>query len=137
MTDSPSPGRAVLVAGGAGYIASHVVRALIDAGREPVVVDDLSTGHRASVPEGVAVYEASIGDRAALDEALAAHDVSAVMHFCAHSRVGESVESPRKYYRNNIANGLVLLGAMIDHGVEAMVFSSSGRWRKTSISCPS
>ncbi len=125
MTDSQTRGRAVLVAGGAGYIASHVIRALIDAGREPVVIDDLSTGHRASAPEGVAVREASVGDRAALDEVFAAYDVSAVMHFCAHTYVGESVESPRKYYRNNIANGLVLLGAMIDHGVEALVFSSS------------
>jgi len=116
---------AVLVCGGAGYIASHVVGALLDAGRTPVVVDDLSTGRRRAVPEGVALHEASVGDRAALDAVFAAHDIAAVMHFCAHAYVGESVEDPRKYYRNNTVNALVLLEAMLDHGVGEIVFSSS------------
>ena len=115
----------VLVCGGAGYIASHVIRSLIEAGRTPVVVDDLSTGHRAAVPGGVSFHDASVGDRAALDEVFAAHEIGAVMHFCAHTYVGESVSDPRKYYRNNVANGLTLLEAMLDHDVRRIVFSST------------
>ena len=132
MTDGRSaaassgrPNGAVLVCGGAGYIGSHVVRMLVDAGRRPVVLDDLSTGHRASLPEGVELIDGSIGDKAVLASAFASHAVAAVMHFCANAYVGESVEDPRKYYRNNIANGLSLLEAMLDAGVGNIVFSSS------------
>ncbi len=125
MSDPESRGRTVLVCGGAGYIASHVVVALLEAGHTPVVVDDLSTGHRGAVAEGVELKVVSIGDRAAMDEVFDAHDVSAVMHFCARACVGESVADPRAYYQNNVADGLCLLGAMIDHGVGAIVFSSS------------
>ena len=115
----------VLVCGGAGYIGSHVVRVLLEAGQTPLVVDDLSTGHRDSLPEGVELIVASVGDRAALADVFASHDVAAVMHFCANAYVGESVENPRKYYRNNLANGLTLLEAMLDAGVRRLVFSSS------------
>ena len=124
MSQEPSQS-VVLVCGGAGYIGSHVVRSLIEAGRTPVVVDDFSAGHRQAVPDGVTVCEASVGDRAALDGVFAAHDVAAVMHFCAHTYVGESVTDPRKYYRNNVANGLTLLEAMLDHDVRRFVFSST------------
>jgi UDP-glucose 4-epimerase len=123
-----SPGQAggtVLVCGGAGYIGSHVVRMLTEAGRRCVVVDDLSTGHRASLGEDVELLAASVGDKAGMAEVFASHDVAAVMHFCANAYVGESVEDPRKYYRNNVANGLALLEAMLDAGVRNLVFSSS------------
>ncbi len=116
---------AVLVCGGAGYIGSHVVRMLIEAGRRPVVMDDLSTGHRASLPEDVELIAGSVGDKAVLASVFASHDVTAVMHFCANAYVGESVEDPRKYYRNNLANGLLLLEAMLDADVRNIVFSSS------------
>ena len=118
-------GRTILVCGGAGYIASHVTRTLLDAGHTPVIVDDLSTGHRPSVPDGVKLHAISIGDRSALDEVFAQHDIAAVMHFCASAYVGESVENPRKYYHNNIVNSLGLLETMLDHGVKEIVFSSS------------
>lgn len=125
MADQTRQRRSVLVCGGAGYVASHVVPALLEAGLTPVVVDDLSTGHRPAVSEGVQLHVGSVGDRPAMDEIFGRHDVAAVMHFCAHIDVGESVQDPRKYYHNNIANGLVLLEAMIDHGVRQLVFSSS------------
>jgi len=117
--------RRVLVCGGAGYIGSHVVRALRQSGRSCVVVDDLSAGHRASLPEDVQLVAASVGDRSAMDRVFARSDFQAVIHLCANIDVGESVSNPGKYYRNNIANGLVLLEAMIDHGVRQFVFSSS------------
>ncbi len=115
----------VLICGGAGYIGSHVVRALRQSGRVPVVVDDLSAGHRASVPEDVELVTASVGDRAALDRVFATRDFETVIHLCANIDVGESVSNPGKYYRNNIANGLILMEAMIDHDVRQFVFSSS------------
>jgi len=118
-------GRNILVCGGAGYIASHVLRTLLEAGYRPVVVDNLSTGHRRAVPDGVELVEASIGDRGALEAVFAEKNIDAVMHFCAHSLVGESVEHPGKYYRNNVGNALVLLEAMRAHGVREIVFSSS------------
>ncbi len=121
----PSASRTIMVCGGAGYIGSHVVRTLLETGHTPVVVDDLSAGHAEAVPDGVELAAVSVGDRAALDELFTRHEFSAVMHFCAHAYVGESVHNPRKYYRNNIANGLVLLEAMLDHDVRQIVFSSS------------
>ncbi len=118
-------GAPVLICGGAGYIGSHVVRGLLDSGRPVVIADDLSTGHRESVPDGVELIVASIGSRPSLDELFARYDFEAVIHLCASAYVGESVTNPRKYYRNNIANGLLLLEAMLDHEVKQIVFSSS------------
>lgn len=115
----------ILVCGGAGYIGAHVVRALVDLGRNPVVIDDLSTGHASALPESVPFVCGSIGDRALLDELFSQHRIEAVVHLCANSLVGESVENPAKYYRNNVSNGLVLLEAMLEHDVRAIVFSSS------------
>ena len=118
-------GKRVLLCGGAGYIGSHLVRYLLDTDWAPVVVDDFSAGHREAVPEGVEVVRASVGDRQSLDELFGRYDFHGVVHLCANAFVGESVENPRKYYRNNIANGLVLLEAMLDHDVRQIVFSSS------------
>ena len=115
----------VLVAGGAGYIGSHCVRQLLAAGHAPVVVDNLTYGHRAAVPAGVPLLEANLGDSAAMDSIFAAHRIDVVMHFAAYCYVGESVTSPLKYYQNNVAATLNLLEAMLRHGVKRFVFSST------------
>ncbi len=113
----------VLVTGGAGYIGSHAVRELRDAGHEVVVLDDLSKGHRAAVPPDVTLVQADLGDRAALARALAG--VDAVMHFAGLLSVGESVRDPRPYYRTNVVKGVALLEAMGESGVTRMIFSST------------
>jgi UDP-glucose 4-epimerase len=115
----------VLVVGGAGYIGSHMVKVLCEAGCEVVVLDNLVTGHRAALPEGVTFIEGDMADRAILDALLEQHSVGAVMHFAAFIEVGESVRSPGKYYRNNVAATLVLLEALVDHGIDRLIFSST------------
>jgi len=115
----------ILVCGGAGYIGAHVVRALIEANRPVVIIDDLSTGHKALAADSAAFVQGSIGDRALLDNVFTEHRITAVVHLCASSLVGESVRNPLKYYRNNVANGLVLLEAMLAHDIRSIVFSST------------
>jgi UDP-glucose 4-epimerase len=115
----------VLVTGGAGYIGSVSVEALRKAGHEPVVLDDLSTGHRAAVPDGIAFREGSYADEASLTTTLAAERIDAVLHCGARSLVGESVVDPAVYYRNNVAGGVALLEAMRTAGVGRIVFSST------------
>jgi len=119
-----SDGPAILVTGGAGYIGSHCCRALAAAGFQPVVFDNLSTGHRNFVTGSLVTGD--LLDRAALDRAFARHDIVAVMHFAALSLVGESVADPQKYYRNNVAGTLSLLEAMREAGCNRLVFSSTG-----------
>ncbi len=120
MSERPT----ILVTGGAGYIGSHACKALAAAGFLPVVLDNLSYGHPDAVHWGP--FElGDIADRARLDEVLAKHKPVAVMHFAAFAYVGESVTDPGKYYRNNTAGTLTLLEAMRDHGIGAMVFSST------------
>jgi UDP-arabinose 4-epimerase len=114
----------VLVTGGAGYIGSHTCKALARAGHEPVVFDNLSTGHREAVRWGELIV-GDLGDATALRRAFASHGFGAVMHFAASAYVGVSVVDPRGYYANNLTNGLALLGAMLDAGVRTLVFSSS------------
>jgi UDP-glucose-4-epimerase GalE len=114
----------VLVTGGAGYIGSHAVKALALAGFEPVVLDDLSNGHRAAVAK-YPLIEGSIGDAALVHEIVQRHEIGAVLHFAASAYVGESVQNPRKYFDNNVASTLTLLGSMLDSGVRTIVFSSS------------
>lgn len=116
---------AVLVCGGAGYIGSHNVRALLDAGREVVVADNFLTGHREAVASGAALHEVDIRDAAALDAVFAAHPIDAVLHFAASSLVGESMERPLAYFDNNVLGMQRLLEAMERHGVKRIVFSSS------------
>ncbi len=120
MSDRP----AILVTGGAGYIGSHACRALSAAGFQPIVFDNLSTGHRGFVAGAMVVGD--IADKAALARAFAQHDIVAVLHFAAFSLVGESVADPQKYYNNNLAGTLALLEAMRDVGCPRLVFSSSG-----------
>jgi UDP-glucose 4-epimerase len=114
----------VLVAGGAGYIGSHMVAALSEAGYAPVTVDNLYSGHRDAVIAGEFV-QGSLSNRELLDRILDAHDFIGVMHFAAHIEVGESVRDPAKYYRNNVANTQNLLDAMVRFGVNAFIFSST------------
>jgi UDP-glucose 4-epimerase len=118
-------GCAVLVTGGAGYIGSHVVLALMEAGARPVVLDDLSTGRRFLVPEGVPFVEADVGDGAAVAKALAGHGCRAAMHFAGSIVVPESVERPLDYYRNNVAGSLSLLRCAVEAGLAGFVFSST------------
>src|SRR5438105_1647288 len=94
----------VLVAGGAGYIGSHTVKRLKEAGHSPVIYDDLSRGHREVIDIlKVPAIVADLNDKAALAAALLDHRIEAVMHFAAFAYVGESVEQPLMYYRNNVA----------------------------------
>jgi UDP-glucose 4-epimerase len=114
----------VLVAGGCGYIGTHMVKALLAAGHRVVTVDNLSTGHRELLPGGRLV-EGDIGDPVLLERVLGAERFDAAMHFAACIEVGESVANPLKYYRNNVAGTLSLLEALERHGVDKVIFSSS------------
>lgn len=116
---------AVLICGGAGYIGSHAVRALREQGREVVVLDSLRTGHRQSLPADVPFVEGDMRDPAVLDAIFARHTVESVLHFAASSLVGESMQLPLQYFSNNVHGMQVLLEAMVRHGVERIVFSSS------------
>jgi UDP-glucose 4-epimerase len=115
----------ILVTGGAGYIGSVVVEELIRDGHEVTVYDNLSKGHRESVPAGVEFVEADLLDSATLSTTLLRRQIQAVIHMAADSLVGESVEKPHKYYRNNVIAGLVMLEAMREAGVRRLVFSST------------
>jgi UDP-glucose 4-epimerase len=114
----------VLVVGGAGYIGAHMCKRLHEAGHRVVVLDNLSTGHRAAVRWGELV-EASLGDTDAVTATLRREKIDAVMHFAASSLVGESMSDPYRYYANNVAATLSLLQAMKDAGVSQFVFSST------------
>jgi len=113
---------AILVTGGAGYIGSHAARALRRSGYEVVLYDNLSAGFR-RLAQGFELVEGDIADEARLRPVLAR--VDAVMHFAAHAYVGESVENPRKYFRNNVLGALSLLNSALDAGIRRFVFSSS------------
>ncbi len=114
----------VLVTGGAGYIGSHIVRRLRADGRDVVVLDDLTEGHRAALGD-TRVIEADFGDRLVLDELLDRSRVDWVIHMAAHCQVGESVLAPGKYYANNLVRSLTLLEAVARHSVRGIVFSST------------
>ena len=113
----------VLVTGGAGYIGSHAVRELRDAGHDVAVLDDLSHGHREAVPEGVPLVAADLADPEALARAL--EDADAVIHFAGLLSVAASVHDPGSYYRVNVGKGVALLEAMKAAGVGRIVFSST------------
>jgi UDP-glucose 4-epimerase len=115
----------VLVTGGAGYIGSVVAEELIAGGHEVVVYDSLYKGHRGAVPAGAEFVEADLGDAETLRRTFRARSVEAVIHMAADSLVGESVNDPAKYYRNNVVVGLTLLEAMRAEKVSRIVFSST------------
>jgi len=114
----------ILVTGGAGYIGSHACKALARAGYTPIAYDNLVYGHRDAVRWGPFV-EGDLGDAARLADTLARHEVAAVIHFAAFAYVGESMEKPQLYFRNNVVNTLALLDAMLTAGLRHIVFSSS------------
>ncbi len=115
----------VLVTGGAGYIGSHAVKRLLEAGHRVVVLDNLFRGHRAAVPRGVAFEELDLRQTEAVTNALTHHRIDCVMHFAALAYVGESVTQPLRYYDNNTAGSLSLLRAIDAAGVRKLVFSST------------
>ncbi len=116
---------ALLVTGGAGYVGSFTVRALFAAGREVVVLDDLSRGHRGAVPRGVELVVARIQDGARVRRLLRGRPFDAVLHFAANAYVGESVADPWRYWSNNAAGTAALLDAVVDCGVPGFVLSST------------
>jgi UDP-glucose 4-epimerase len=114
----------ILVVGGAGYIGSHMAKMLVQSGHDVLVLDNLSTGFRDAVRYG-RLIEGDLADPALLDRLFAENRIDAVLHFAALSQVGESVQMPALYYRNNVANILNLLDAMLSHGVRRFIFSST------------
>jgi UDP-glucose 4-epimerase len=117
-----------LITGGAGYIGSHVARAMVEAGESAVVLDDLSVGIPArldGLPQRIPLVRGSTLDRETVDCAIAEHGVTGVVHLAARKQVGESVEQPLRYYRENVQGLTVLLEAVVAAGVRRFVFSSS------------
>ncbi|HTC86040.1 MAG TPA: UDP-glucose 4-epimerase GalE, partial [Candidatus Acidoferrum sp.] len=115
----------VLVTGGAGYVGSVTVEALVSAGHEPVVLDDCSTGHAAAVPAGVVHLRQDYTEEIATAEALREHGIEAILHCAARSLVGESIREPSRYYRQNVAGGIALIEAARAAHVDRIVFSST------------
>lgn len=115
----------ILVCGGAGYIGSVTTAGLLAQGHDPVVVDDLSRGHREAVPPGVELQVFDLRDRKKLLEVMQGHRIEAVMHFAARSLVGESMERPLEYFDANVGGMLSLLGAMEEAGVGRIILSST------------
>ena len=116
---------AILVTGGAGYVGSHTVAALVERGIETIVIDNLEKGHKQAVWPGVKLYEGDLRDAPTLDKIFQENPITAVVHFAAYSLVPESVKNPAKYYDNNVTGTLQLLKAMNNHNVKSIVFSST------------
>ena len=125
MNETSKPTVPVLVTGGAGYIGSHAVLALKDAGWPVAVIDDLSTGFRFAVPDGVPFYEGDIADGKLLARIFAEQGTKAIMHFAGSIIVPESVENPLKYYDNNTAKSRTLVEHALAGGVQHVIFSST------------
>ena len=115
----------VLITGGAGYIGSHMVLGLVDAGEDVVVLDNLSTGFRWAVPETIPLVVGDVGDETLVRKVIADHDVDAIIHFAGSIIVPESVERPLDYYRNNTANSRNLIEAAVTRRVPHFIFSST------------
>lgn len=115
----------VLVTGGAGYIGSHMLLALLDAGENAIALDNLSTGVEWLVPEGAPLVIADVGDEEVLRSVIAEHDIQEVIHFAGSILVTESIKNPLEYYSNNTANTLKLIRVCADAGVKRFIFSST------------
>lgn len=116
----------ILVLGGAGYIGSHTVYELIDAGNEVVIIDNLETGHMKAVHPQAKFYKGDLRDRSFVDSVLDTEkNIDAVIHFAANSLVGESMVNPLKYYDNNLCGTKVMLESLVAHGIDKVVFSST------------
>ena len=115
----------ILVTGGAGYIGSVSAEEFLAAGHDVVVLDDLTTGHRAAVPQGARLHVGSYGDGATVARLLTAEGIEAILHCAARSLVGESIADPARYFRDNVAGGITLLEAAREVGVDRVVFSST------------
>ena len=121
----------IFVVGGAGYIGSVCSELLLNEGHEVAIFDNLSEGHRSAVDSRTHFIEGELADREEIEAALSTHRPDAVMHFAANALVGESMQNPSKYFRNNICNGLNLLDAMVAAGMRRIIFSST--WRMETI----
>jgi UDP-glucose 4-epimerase len=115
----------ILVVGGAGYIGSVCAELLLDEGHEVGIFDNLSEGHRRALDARARFWEGDLADRDLVENILSEFRPDAVMHFAANALVGESMQNPSKYFRNNVANGLNLLDAMVSAGIRRLVFSST------------
>ena len=115
----------VLVTGGAGYIGSHMVHALVDAGESVVVIDNLSTGFAAFLPEGVPLFIGDAGDENLVGGVIAQHGIESIIHFAGSIVVPDSVRDPLGYYRNNTMTTRSLLNAAVKSGVKRFIFSST------------
>ncbi len=115
----------ILVTGGAGYIGSICAEALLQQGHDVIIVDNLQEGCREGVPAGAVFYEGDVGDRSFLGNVFRRHAINAVMHFAADTRVETSMTDPGQFFRNNLANGIVLLDVMRESGCKKIIFSST------------
>lgn len=115
----------VLVTGGAGYIGSICVEELINSGHHVTVLDNLSEGHRSAVDPRASFIQGNLGERELINRVIGEAKPEAIIHFAAHALVGESMQDPGKYFRNNVASGLELLDAAVKNGVKKFVFSST------------
>jgi UDP-glucose 4-epimerase len=115
----------ILITGGAGYVGSVSAEAFLGAGHEMIVLDDLTTGHRAAVPAGATLHTGTYADGDALATLLRTERIDAILHCAARSLVGESIVDPGRYFRDNVAGGIALLEAARASGVERIVFSST------------
>ena len=115
----------VLVTGGAGYIGTHMVQALVEAGEGVVVIDNLSTGFSAFLPQGIALFIGDAGDENLVEGVIAAHEVKSIIHFAGSVVVPDSMRDPLAYYRNNTMTTRSLLNAAVKSGVNSFIFSST------------
>jgi UDP-glucose 4-epimerase len=127
---------AILITGGAGYIAAAAIEILRERHREVVVLDDLSRGHRAAVSPDIPFYHGAIDDSQLVRRIVETHGIDASIHFAALAYVGESVEDPGRYYENNVASGIRLLNTLVACGVRRVVFSSSCATYGTPVEVP-
>jgi len=115
----------IVVVGGAGYIGSVTVEELVERGRDVLVIDDLSLGHEWAVPDGVRLVQTDMADTSAIESIARDHEVEAVMHFAALAKVGESMEQPHRYWKQNLVKSIRMFETWLEHGIDRFIFSST------------